>query len=385
MAVTKEHLEEIHRLVKELREAHEESLKKIDPLIDAKLEKLNQRIDELEEKVASIPVKGKVLPFPTGAEGKDDSKAKEYKAAFWGYVRKGLNSLAPEQVKALSESVDSEGGYTVPEDFRAELIRALAEQSVVRGLCRTVNTSRDVVVVPSLASGVSWEWVDETTGPAGSQPSFGQLRVPVHTAMGKTQASNNLLEDSALNIEQLLATLFAESLAEEEDRVILAGTGNGEPEGILTNAEVEVIDTETAGQVKPDDFIELTYSLKDKYARNAVLLVARTAKKILRKAKDSNGQYLWQPALSAGEPPTFDGYRVISPSVGLAEQITAGAKIAVFGDLRYYWVIERVGMTLQRLAELYAEQNQVGFVLRRRMGGKLMLPEAVKVLRVRSA
>jgi HK97 family phage major capsid protein len=248
-----------------------------------------------------------------------------------------------------------------------------------------VNTSRDVVVVPSLASGVTWEWVDETTGPAGSQPSFGQLRVPVHTAMGKTQASNNLLEDSALNIEQLLATLFAESLAEEEDRVILAGTGNGEPEGILTNAEVEVIDTETAGQVKPDDFIELTYSLKDKYARNAVLLVARTAKKVLRKAKDSNGQYLWQPALSAGEPPTFDGYRVISPSVGLAEQITAGAKIAVFGDLRYYWVIERVGMTLQRLAELYAEQNQVGFVLRRRMGGKLMLPEAVKVLRVKAA
>lgn len=382
MAVTKEHLEEIHRLVKELREAHEESLKKIDPLIDAKLEKLNQRIDELEEKVASIPVKGKVLPFPAGAEGKDDPKAKEYKAAFWSYVRKGLANLAPEQVKALSESVDSEGGYTVPEDFRAELIRALAEQSVVRGLCRTVNTSRDVVVVPSLASGVAWEWVDETTGPTGSQPSFGQLRVPVHTAMGKTQVSNNLLEDSAVNIEQLLATLYAESLAEEEDRVILAGTGVEQPEGILNNADVQVITTETAGQVKPDDFIELIYSLKDKYARNAVLLVARTAKKVLRKAKDANGQYLWQPALSAGEPPTFDGYQVISPSAGLDETIASGSRIAVFGDLRYYWVIERIAMTLQRLTELYAEQNQVGFVLRRRVGGKLMLPEAVKVLKI---
>ena len=144
-----------------------------------------------------------------------------------------------------------------------------------------------------------------------------------------------------------------------------------------------VVTTDTSGSSDMDDMLDLIYDLKEQYARNGQLLVRRKYVRTLRKMKDGNGNYLWEPSLQTGEPATFDGYPISQPtSSELSNTVSAGNYIAIFGDFRYYWIVDRVDMTMQRFDEKYAPL--VGLYFRLRRGGKVVVPEAFRALKVKA-
>ncbi|MGE4334587.1 MAG: phage major capsid protein [Pigmentiphaga sp.] len=401
MAVTKEHLEELHKLVRELRERHEQSRKQYDGLLNEQIERYNRAIDDLQAKVESARTEIKerddktidlqarldALEKQPDRKGRfaagEDAESRERREKFIKFVRKGQDA-GPEVMKALIVADDEQGGYTVPADLRDELMRPLPDVSVMRGRCRVITTSRDRVVVPKLTGSMTWYWTDEESLPAASSSNqFGQIVINTHTGGGLITVSRELLEDSAFDIERFIAEEFSDSLGTSEDTVFLTGTGQGQPEGLLTNKDIQanrVIQTAEAGKLGVDDILDLTYSVDEKYARNGTLMVRRGIAKAIRKMKSGDGQYLWQPSMQLGEPPTFDGHPVVQPSVGLDNTVGSGNTVAVFGNFRYYWIVDRVEISMQRMVEKYAPL--IGLYFRVRRGGKCMLDEAFGVLKV---
>jgi len=140
--------------------------------------------------------------------------------------------------------------------------------------------------------------------------------------------------------------------------------------------------TTTGTSIAFDDVIDLFYALRAPYRRNAVFMMNDSTVRALRKLKNGNGDYLWQPSLTAGTPDTILNRPVYTSS--FIPAVAAGAKGILFGDFSYYWIADREGRTFQRLNELYAPTGQVGFLSSERVDGKLILPEAVKYLQVKS-
>ncbi len=406
MAVTKEELFELQKLVKELRERQEMSKKEQDGVLQASIEKYNQKVEDLqakadeayaelkakEEKLADVTKRLEALEKMPDRKGRfitdttDEGKQRqaEQKAAFIEFMRKDISRLSAEERKALVVNTDDQGGYLVPEDWRAEMMQAIKDISKMRTLCRVVGTTRDKLVVPKLNGSMTWSWVDESSLPTEQSAAnmFGQITIDLHNAAGLITASQNLLEDSAFNIEQFIGDEFKSSLGLEEDDRFIGGTGQGQPEGVLTNLPASSIVTATAvNSVKVDDMLDLLYGLDEKYAAQATLLIRRGFAKHLRKQKSGDGQYLWQPSLQVGEPATFDGVPITQvTSTQLSITIATGNTVAVFGDWRYYWIVDRVEMSMQRLNEKYAPL--IGFYFRLRRGGKRMLDEAFRSLKV---
>jgi len=297
--------------------------------------------------------------------------------------------FGPAQLKDLVEGSDTAGGFLVPEDFRAEIIRGLPDAVVMRPRARVVQTSRDVVKAPkvtgngnSYSSAVRLTWGPETPASTSHEtdPTFGQVAIPVHTAMASTQLSLDLMEDAAIDVAGLLRELYTEAFALGEDDEFLTGDGNGKPQGITQAAAAAVItavNTGDANYLTADGLIDLQYALPPQYWPNAVFCMnATSAGRAIRKMKDGNGDYLWQRGLAAGQPDMLLG-KPVAYSAFMAD-VAASAYPVWYGDPRFYWIVDRVGMTLQRLAEMYAEQNMVGFVARKRVGGQVVLPAAFR-------
>jgi HK97 family phage major capsid protein len=419
MAVSEEKLVEIQKIVEKMRDEVEaiseeknsaknnsQKLENLQEAIDKyeedmnqvkgikeKNEKLKEQVDgfeEMKEKVIKLEEFKKnatdFAGFQTGdkKEEKDEEMEKKHNA-FINYASKGLTNMEPDSKKDLTSLSDSSGGYTVPADYREQLLSPLPDESVMRQLCTVVNTGRDKVQVPELDGSFSWTWGDGTSLPtANSESPYNLITINVKNADGLIQMTQGLLEDSVFNIADHIAEEFGRSLALEEDDVVIGGNGNDEPEGILKNATVlssHVTTTGTSGSVDVDDFIDLLYAVEQKYARGGSLLVRRGIVKTLRKLKDGEGRYLWEPSLQQGEPPTFDGVSLYQPSSSsLDNSVSAGNNIAIFGNFDYYWIVDRIDMTMQRFDEKYAPL--IGLYFRMRRGGKVVLPEAFEVLQV---
>ena len=192
--------------------------------------------------------------------------------------------------------------------------------------------------------------------------------------------SEELLNDSVFDLESYIAREFARRIGTKEEEAFFTGDGTGKPLGILAasgGAETGVT-AASATAVTADELMDLFYSLKSPYRKNAVWILNDSTIKAIRKLKDNNGQYLWQPSLVAGTPDTILG-RPVKTSAYMPA-IAAGAKTIAFGDFSYYWIADRQGRSFKRLNELYAANGQVGFLGAQRVDGKMILPEAVKVL-----
>lgn len=375
--------EEMQNAVGELRTTLDESKGNVDILVDSKIEKLNNRIDELDAKLT-----GRKAGFQgTGTESDpDEEKRKIASKSFDKFIRKGLD-IQPEERKALVVSTDDAGGYTVPDDWRMEMMKELPDLSKMRGLCRTVQTKRDRIIIPKQNGTMDWTWIDEDGLPADQNTAdkFGQITINVHNAGGLIKASQNLLEDSAFDIQSYISTEFRDSLALEEDDVFLGGSGNGQPEGLLTNLPATcIVQTAVANTVDCDDMLDFVYDLEEKYAArpSSKIMCRRQFVKVLRKFKDANDQYLWQPSLQIGEPSTFDGIAIVQPSsTQLDTAIASGNTVAVFGAYEYYWIVDRIEMSVQRMDEKYAPL--IGYFFRVRRGGKRMLDNAFRTLQIK--
>ena len=311
-------------------------------------------------------------------EVKTGRAADSYKRAFWDAMR--LNASPMEVRNALSEGVDSEGGYLVPDEFEHTLVDALADQNVMRGLVKVIQTTSGDRKIPVVSTHGSASWLDEGKPYVESDEAFSQVSLSAFKLGTFLKISEELLNDSAFSVEAYLATEFARRIGAAEEEAFLVGDGKGKPTGLLaaTGGAEAAVTTAKATDITADELIDLHCSLRAPYRKNAVWLTNDSTVKAIRKLKDGNGQYLWQPALTATTPDTVLG-RPIHTSVFVPE-IKAGAKSVAFGDLGYYWIADRQGRSFKRLNELFATTGQVGFLASQRLDGKLILPEAVKVL-----
>ena len=340
-------------------------------------------IDAELSKATSTPLTGK----PGAKMGKDEKEksgraSDEYKCSFWNAMR--VKAPMPSVLNALQEGTDSEGGYLVPDEFERTLVEALEEENVFRTLAHVIRTSSGDRKIPVVASKGSASWVDEEGAYQESDDAFSQVSIGAYKLGTMIKVSEELLADSVFDLEAYISKEFARRIGAREEESFFNGDGKGKPLGILAaagGAEVGVT-AASATAITADEVIDLFYSLKAPYRKNAVWLLNDATVKQIRKLKDSTGQYLWQPSLVAGTPDTILG-RPVKTSAFMPTA-AAGAKTIAFGDFKYYWIADRQGRTFKKLSELFAATGQVGFMGTQRVDGKLILPEAIKVLQQKS-
>lgn len=340
-------------------------------------------IDAELSKATSTPLTGK----PGAKMGKDETEktgraSDEYKGSFWNAMR--VKAPMPSVLNALQEGTDSEGGYLVPDEFERTLVEALEEENVFRTLAHVIKTSSGDRKIPVVASKGTASWVDEEGAYTESDDAFSQVSIGAYKLGTMIKVSEELLADSVFDLEAYISKEFARRIGAREEESFFNGDGKGKPLGILAakdGAEVGVT-AASATAITADEVIDLFYSLKAPYRKNAVWVLNDATVKQIRKLKDSTGQYLWQPSLVAGTPDTILG-RPVKTSAFMPTA-AAGAKTIAFGDFKYYWIADRQGRTFKKLSELYAANGQVGFMGTQRVDGKLILPEAIKVLQMKS-
>ena len=349
---------------------------------------LGKEIERLERQAVldlelSKPTSSPLFNTPnnTIGEEKKGRASDEYKKAFWNTMR---NNTTPEIRNSLKIGTDSEGGYLVPDEFEKTLVEGLLEENIFRTLATIINTSSGDRKIPVVASKGNASWVDEEAPIPESDDSFGQISIGAFKLATIIKISEELLNDSVFNLESYIAKEFARRIGSAEEEAFLIGNGTGRPTGIFndTGGAGVGVTASTQSTIKIDEVIDLFYSLKSPYRKKATFIMNDSTVKEIRKLKDGNGQYIWQPSITAGEPDTILNRPVKTSSYvpGLA----AGAKPIAFGDFSYYWIADRQGRSFQRLNELYAVTGQIGFKASQRVDGKLILPEAIKVLQMKA-
>lgn len=340
-----------------------------------------ERLEAMDAKL-SLPVSAPITEKPeqlAKADARTGRASDEYKNAFWNVTRH-KDRLTPEMRNALQVGTDSEGGYLVPDEFEKSLIAGLKLANVIRANAHVFTTSSGSHKIPVVASNGTAVWIEEEGAFTPSDDSFGQVQLDAHKVGTLIKVSEELLADSAFDLESYIRAEFVRRIGDKEEEAFLVGNGTNKPTGILnaTGGGQVGVTAASATTITADELIDLYYSLKAPYRKNAVWVLNDSTMKIIRKLKDGSGQYLWQPALKDGEANTILGRPYFTSPY--APAVAAGAKSVLFGDLNYYWIGDREGITFRRLNELYAGNGQVGFLASKRLDGKTVLPEAIKVL-----
>lgn len=370
-------VEDLHKAV----ERQDEEIKKLgEPSAEAKatIDTLNGRIDELE-----VKLQRQALPAPgTPVDGEQTEEQKARSVAFYKYVRGGDTALTPEERKALVE--DATGRYLVSDDLETEIERTLPKITIVRGLAAKRTLTKERLKARSISE-VTVGWGKLETG-ADITEGGGVPGVPTYQyaedLYGLAKLGEDELDDSDFNLRAILADSFARAIGEAEDKAFIIGAGHDseEPEGITINATLRadaVIGT-AAAAVTIEKFLEQVYACPPQHRKNGSWIVNSTVELALRQLRSETdatykGPFLWQPSLVAGAPNTFLGYPIYNQDD--MEDLSDTGYIAIFGDIRAgYRILDRKGITLQRLTELYSEAGLVGFKVHKRVGGGSIKP-----------
>ena len=318
----------------------------------------------------------------TNAPGRSmDQKTGRASDAYKGAMLTALRSNFRNVSNVLMEGTDSAGGYLVPAEWDERLIEKLEQENVLRSLGTVIQTSGErklnVAATKPAAS-----WVEENGELVFSDPAFSQVILDAWKLSVAVKVSEELLADNAYDLEGFLIRSFAQAISNAEEESFIIGDGNKKPLGILAATGGGEISVTTAGNSPTaDEVLDLVYKLKRPYRANAAFITADSTLAFIRKLKDGNGQYIWQPALTAGEPDRLMGYPVYTSAYVPA--IDAGQPVMAFGDFSYYNIGDRGIRSFAALHERYAEFGQVAFVAKERVDGKLILPEAVQVLKMK--
>ncbi len=348
--------------------------------MEADVVNLGKEIDRLEKQSAidmelNKPIGSPILEKPTNKKVKTGRASDEYKKDFLNVLRG-----KPQIYNIMQESVDADGGFLVPEEFENQIVTALEENNVIRSIAKTITTAAERKI-PIAATHSVAQWTPENGAYTESNPTFGQKTIDAYKLTDLVKVSTELLQDSMFNLESYISSEFARAFGVAEEQAFCTGTGVGQPTGIFTEngGEVGLTLTSTTN-ITCDNIIELVHSLKSPYRRNAVFLMNDSTVSMIRKLKDTNGAYLWQPSLQAGQPDRLLGYPLYtSPYVPI---VKAAALPIAFGDFSNYWIADRMGRSLQRLNELYAGNGQVGFLATERVDAKVILSEGIKLLKM---
>ncbi|KGP75002.1 capsid protein [Desulfosporosinus sp. Tol-M] len=337
------------------------------------------RLAAIDAKLAEAttnPITNK--PLKPEGEHKTGRASKEYRADFLNILRG-----RPMIHNVIQESTDADGGYLVPEEFETQIVAALEETNVIRSIAKTITTAAERKI-PIAATHSVAQWTLENGAYTESTPTFGQKTIDAYKLTDLVKVSTELLQDSMFDIESYITAEFARAFGIAEEQAFCIGTGSNQPTGIFTANGGEVgVTTGSATAITGDNLIDIVYALKSPYRRNAVFLTNDGTISAIRKLKDSNGAYMWQPSLQAGQPDRLLGYPLYtSPYV---PAVAASAFPLAFGDFKNYWIADRLGRTVQRLNELYSTNGQVGFIATERVDAKVILSEGIQLLQMAGA
>lgn len=343
-----------------------------------------ERMQAMEQMEAELnkPVNKPITHKPTKAD-KEETKTgratEEYRKAMISALRSNFRNVS----NVLQEGVDSDGGYLVPEEYDNRLIDALSEENIFRGLATTITTSGERKINIA-ATKPAAAWIDEGEALTFGDATFAQINLDAHKLHVAVKVTEELLYDNAFNLEGHIIDMFSKALSNAEEDAFLNGDGVGKPLGIFAasgGGEIGVT-AASVSAITADEIINLVYSLKRPYRKKAKFIMNDQTIAALRKLKDGNGNYLWQPSAQAGEPDRLFGYEVLTSPY--APTIAAGAPVIAFGDFSYYNIGDRGTRSFAELKELFAGNGMVGFVAKERVDGKLVLPEAVKILKMKA-
>lgn len=348
---------------------------------DATYSRMEQEIADLGKEIARLerqealeaelnkPVNKPLTSKPvTAAEkpAKTGRASDEYKTGMLQALRTNFRQVS----NILQEGVDADGGYLVPEEYDHRLIDVLNEENIMRKLGHKITTSGEHKINIA-ATKPAAAWIEEGGALQFTDATFSQILLDAHKLHVAIKVTEELLYDNAFGLENYIIDQFGKALANAEEDAFLNGTGNGQPLGLFAETGGGTL-AKTVTTPKPEDVIELIYALKRPYRKNASFIMNDAA---IRTFKDNNGAFMWQPSLIAGEPDKLMGYNVYTSPF-------CPANMMAFGDYSYYNIGDRGTRSFKQLTELFAGNGMIGFVAKERVDGKLILPEAVQILKI---
>jgi HK97 family phage major capsid protein len=382
------------------REANDGRLAEIETRLSAdvvteeKVARLNDALDETKRRLDRLVLDRSRPALGAPTRDADEPALREHKAAFHGYMKSGeAGGLKRLEEKALSAGSGPDGGYLVPTNIEREILRRLATISPIRAIASQRVISGGLYKRAFSTTGPASGWVAETAvRPETTAPALAELAFPAMELYAMPAATQTLLDDAVVDIEQWLADEVETVFAEQEGAAFVSGDGNNKPKGFLaypTVAEatwswgnIGTVATGTDGafaaESPSDVLVDLVYALKAGYRQNATFVMNRKTQSVIRKFKDAQGHYLWQPPASAGLAATLMSFPVVEAED--MPDIAAGSLSLAFGDFRRgYLVVDRAGVRVLR--DPYSSKPYVLFYTTKRVGGGVQDFAAVKLLK----
>jgi len=312
-------------------------------------------------------------------------ETEEYRNAFTGFIRRDLKGLSPDEYRALQADGDVSGGYVVtPQQFITQLVMALDDEVTIRPLATKFTVEKaESLGAPSIDHDPSdADWTSEIdTGDEDSTMDFGKRELKPHPVAKLIKVSNKLLRVSAIDVESLVRNRLGYKFGITQEKAFLTGDGAEKPLGVFIasangiNTGRDISTGNTATDIKGDGLIEAKFALKPQYWKRAKWIFHRDAIKRIRKLKDSSGDYLWQAGIATGQPDTIVDIPYLMSEYA-PNTFSTGQYVGIIGDFSFYWIVDALDMIIQRLVELYARTNQVGFIGRMESDGMPVLEEA---------
>lgn len=352
---------------------------------DATYSRMEQEIADLGKEIARLerqealeaelnkPVNKPLTSKPvTAAEkpAKTGRASDEYKTGMLQALRTNFRQVS----NILQEGVDADGGYLVPEEYDHRLIDVLNEENIMRKLGHKITTSGEHKINIA-ATKPAAAWIEEGGALQFSDATFSQILLDAHKLHVAIKVTEELLYDNAFGLENYIIDQFGKALANAEEDAFLNGDGSGKPTGLFAATGGGTIAGTLSAAIKSDDMLDLVYALKCPYRKNASFIMNDKTLAQLRKLKDNNGAYIWQPSYQSSEPDKVLGYAVHTSAYAPENAIA-------FGDYSYYNIGDRGTRSFKQLTELFAGNGMIGYVAKERVDGKLILPEAVQILKL---
>lgn len=372
---------------KEKRDISTEEQQKYDKILED-VEKLTSEIDreqKLLEAEAKITRDADIgdIPKPNTNSSPDDKESRM--VAFRKFIKGGVSALSADEKRALSAGTDEEGGFTIPpEQFVAKLLKDVDDQVYIRQLAtKSVLTKAASLGVPTLeADPADADWTTELlTGSEDSTMEFGKREFAPNPFAKRIKISKSLIGKSALPIEDIVRQRLSYKFAITEEKAYMTGNGSGQPLGLFTASangipsSRDISEGNTATSIKFDGLFNAKYALKEAYLVKASWLFHRDALKQIAKLKYSDGKYIWEESVQVGQPDRLLG-RPFHMSEFAPSNFSAGQYVGIIGDYSFYWIMDALDMQFQRLVELYAETNQIGYIARKEGDGMPVMPNA---------
>ena len=334
-----------------------------------RLEK-QELLDKELAKAVNVPITGK-----PGFGGQEE-KLKPVRARN-GYAKdliKAMRSNFKQVTNLLQEGVDADGGYLVPEEYDKRIIDTLEEENIMRKLGTKITTSGQHKINIAAAKPAA-AWIEEGGALTFGDAKFAQTLLDAHKLHVAIKITEELLYDNAFNLEGYIIDQFGRAMANAEEDAFLNGDGTGKPLGLFAESGGGTVAQTLTAAIKSDDVLDLIYALKRPYRKNAKFIMNDRTLLSLRKLKDNNGNYMWQPSYQAGEPDKLLGYSIFTSAYAPAAAIA-------FGDMSYYNIGDRGTRSIAELRELFAGNGMIAYVAKERVDGKLVLGEAVQIMQL---